>query len=174
VAKNFSLILILLLILFAINGCLLNPFAPRLSQEGLNNEGNFDTRNLNGIFNALEFAYAVKDTGIYGQLLGENFSFIYRDYESGVDVIWARDTEMFTTSGLFRNTEILDLRWNSIVFQTTDSLNLSAQVVRSFRLRLAFSASDVIEVTGNANLSFTRRDSSESWKVLRWRDESNF
>jgi hypothetical protein len=152
----------------------LNPFAPRLSQEGLNNEGNFDTRNLNGIFNALEFAYAVKDTGIYGQLLGENFSFIYRDYESGVDVIWARDTEMFTTSGLFRNTEILDLRWNSIVFQTTDSLNLSAQVVRSFRLRLAFSASDVIEVTGNANLSFTRRDSSESWKVLRWRDESNF
>ena len=173
-AKNFSLILILLLILFAINGCLLNPFAPRLSQEGLNNEGNFDTRNLNGIFNALEFAYAVKDTGIYGQLLGENFSFIYRDYESGVDVIWARDTEMFTTSGLFRNTEILDLRWNSIVFQTTDSLNLSAQVVRSFRLRLAFSASDVIEVTGNANLSFTRRDSSESWKVLRWRDESNF
>jgi hypothetical protein len=139
-------------------GCTINPFAPRLE---------LSERSIN-----FEFAYLTRDTALYGQLLSERFTFVYRDFDNGVDVIWPRDVELVTTSGLFRSAEILDLRWNTVVFQDGDARQV--QVVRSFRLRVGFRINEVLEITGNANFTLVRDDTGSVWRLSRWRDESNF
>ncbi|MCS7013503.1 MAG: hypothetical protein NZM05_07725 [Chloroherpetonaceae bacterium] len=153
-------------------GCTLNPFAPRLDTENRSGIGLGDQRTLDGFFRNFEFAYLTKDTALYSQLLDERFTFVYRDFDNGIDVVWPREVELVTTLGLFRSTEILDLRWNTIVFQEGSAVQ--TQVVRSFRLRVGFRASEVFEITGNANFTLVRRDTAAVWKLSRWRDESNF
>ncbi len=153
-------------------GCTINPFAPRLELSERSGVGLGDQRTIDGFFRNFEFAYLTRDTALYGQLLSERFTFVYRDFDNGVDVIWPRDVELVTTSGLFRSAEILDLRWNTVVFQDGDARQV--QVVRSFRLRVGFRINEVFEITGNANFTLVRDDTGSVWRLSRWRDESNF
>ncbi len=152
--------------------CTINPFAPRLEQSERSGMGLGDQKTVDGFFRNFEFAYLTRDTALYSQLLSERFTFVYRDFDNGVDVIWPRDVELVTTLGLFRSAEILDLRWNTVVFQDGDARQV--QVVRSFRLRVGFRINEVFEITGNANFTLVRDDTSRVWKLSRWRDESNF
>ncbi len=152
--------------------CTINPFAPRLEQSERSGMGLGDQKTVDGFFRNFEFAYLTRDTALYSQLLSERFTFVYRDFDNGVDVIWPRDVELITTLGLFRSAEILDLRWNTVVFQDGDARQV--QVVRSFRLRVGFRINEVFEITGNANFTLVRDDTSRVWKLSRWRDESNF
>jgi hypothetical protein len=152
--------------------CTINPFAPRLEQSERSGMGLGDQKTVDGFFRNFEFAYLTRDTALYSQLLSERFTFVYRDFDNGVDVIWPRDVELVTTLGLFRSAEILDLRWNTVVFQ--DGSAVQVQVVRSFRLRVGFRINEVVEITGNANFTLVRDDTGSVWKLSRWRDESNF
>ncbi len=153
-------------------GCSINPFAPRLDTSDRSNVGLGDQKTIDGFFRTFEYAYITKDTALYSQLLADRFTFLYRDFDNGVDVAWQRDIELVTTLGLFRNTEVIDLRWNSAIFQDGDSLQ--TQIIRSFRLRIGFRATDLVEITGNANMTLVRAATSDVWKLSRWRDESNF
>jgi hypothetical protein len=152
--------------------CTINPFAPRLERSERSGIGLGDQKTVDGFFRNFEFAYLTRDTALYSQLLSERFTFVYRDFDNGVDVIWPRDVELVTTLGLFRSAEILDLRWNTVVFQ--DGSAVQVQVVRSFRLRVGFRINEVVEITGNANFTLVRDDTGSVWKLSRWRDESNF
>lgn len=147
-----------------------NPFSPKLD-ENLGTDGSLisDQKNVEGIFQNLQYAYTFKDTSIYGGLLAGDFSFSYRDYNLGVDVSWGRDDEMQATYGLFENTQRLDLVWNNIVSVTQDSTN----IVRSFNLTITFNPTDIIFVDGRINLSL-RKNSDNRWMITRWVDESNF
>lgn len=152
-----------------------NPFAPGLDDSP---DDSFsiigDATTIEGVFQNMRYAYTFRDTSIYGQLLNGDFNFVYRDYDRGVDVSWGRDEEMRTTHGLFRNVQRLDLVWNNIISLSTDSLNVRANVTRNFNLTVTFNPSDVIRVDGYANLALMRLKSQDSWRVIRWRDESNF
>jgi len=112
-----------------------------------------------------------KDTTIYGQLLAENFVFIYFDYDLELDVSWDRVTDMKTTYGLFTNTQDLKLVWNNIVFQDGDSLNLD--VKRSFNLSIIFNPNDVINFYGFVDMTLSRASSDDKWRLKRWRDLTN-
>ncbi|MBC8042226.1 MAG: hypothetical protein IAF08_02160 [Rhizobacter sp.] len=159
----------------ALCSCRTNPFAPRLGEGSGSNAVQGDPRTLDGLFKSFEYAYATKDTLIYGRLIAAGFTFFYPDYANGgLPVAWARDTEMLATLGVFRNAETLDLRWNSIIFQEVSESDLQAKVIRSFRLRIGFGAGDVSEITGNANLTLTRTAATDAWQITEWRDESNF
>ncbi len=152
-----------------------NPFAPELDvnlEPGDSVLG--DPRTIEGVFENIRYAYAFRDTSIYGQLLHPGFTFIYRDYDRGVDVTWGRDDEMRVTNGLFRNVQRLDLVWNNVIAVTSDSLNLNSVVLRNFNLTVTFNPSDIIRVDGYANLALVRQQSGKPWEVARWRDESNF
>jgi hypothetical protein len=152
----------------AINSC--NPFAPRIDENlGKNNSIISDQKNVDGIFQNLQYAYSFKDTLIYSQVLDKNFSFSYRDYDLGVDVSWGRDDEMRVTNGLFQNSQRLDLVWNNIISITGDSTN----IVRSFNLTITFNPTDIIYIDGRVNLTLLK-DENKKWKILRWIDESNF
>ncbi len=166
---------ILIIIFFVASltaGCA-NPFAPELdTSTEVSNSILGDQRTLEGVFRNFQYAYTFKDSTIYGQLLDQNFAFVYRDYDNGIDISWGRDEDMRTTYGLFMNAQNLDLIWNNTVSFSGDSLNIN--VTRSFSMTVTFNPSDIIRVNGYANFNVTRLTQQSIWKIARWRDESNF
>ncbi|MFH1196534.1 MAG: hypothetical protein V1720_12595 [bacterium] len=147
-----------------------NPFAPQLD-ENLGNEGSLisDQKDISGVFQNLQYAYSFKDTTIYGKIISDDFTFIYRDYDLAVDISWGREEEMKVTHGLFENTQRLDLIWNNIISITDDSTN----IIRSFNLTVTFNPTDIILVDGKVNLNLIK-DTENRWRIRRWNDESNF
>ncbi len=129
-----------------------------------------DQKTVEGLFQNFKYAYTFKDTAVYGNLLNEDFVFIYRDYESGFDVSWDRPTEMRTTNGLFQSAQKLEIVWNNIVFQGGDSL--VQNVKRSFNLTITFNPSDITRINGFVDMNIVRSSTENVWKIQRWRDES--
>ena len=150
----------------------INPFAPGLDDQpgrGICS----DLTTIAGIFCTFQNSYSFRDTTLYGSLMAPDFIFIYRDYDNGVDVTWGRDQEMRSSYGLFQNVQTLLLTWNNEITREGASENDST-VVRSFNLTVAFNPSNIERVDGYANLQFRRASNSDPWKIVRWRDESNF
>ena len=117
-------------------------------------------------------AYTFKDTTLYGSLLSPSFTFVYTDYDRGVDVSWGRTDEMRTTYGLFQSVQSVTLIWNNEIASSGNDTLYS--VIRGFNLTVAFSPNDILRVDGYANLTFERATPSDPWKILLWRDQSNF
>ncbi|MDW8074339.1 MAG: hypothetical protein RMK00_01000 [Bacteroidota bacterium] len=152
-------------------GCL-NPFAPRYMDEPATIAGLSDQRTPEGVFQNFRIAYQTKDTLTYGKLLAPTFTFLYRNYDRGVDLSWGRDEEMIATNGLFQAAQNLDLVWNDVILSAGDSLTYD--IARGFVLTITFSPSDVIRVQGRVNLRLTRSRSTDPWQIAVWRDESNY
>ena len=160
------------MLIAAVSACT-NPFAPAFDEDYDDNRPPIsDLTTIEGVFQNFQYAYTFKDTLIYGELIGSDFIFTYRDYEQGFDVSWARDDEMRSTYGLFENSQRLDLIWNNIVLSTIDSLD--ANIVRSFNLNITFNPTDVVRVDGRVNLSLEQDPETKKWRITRWLDESNF
>lgn len=164
------LIAAILLIIIALS-CT-NPFAPGLETNKQGNALLGDQTTVDGVFQNFRYAYIFKDTVTYGKLLHDDFTFIYRNYDKGVDLSWGRDEDMRTTARMFNGTQNLDLIWNEISFSVGDSLLLD--VSRGFTLTITFSPTDIVNIFGRANFRLKRDKPTEIWKILQWRDESNY
>ena len=152
-----------------------NPFAPGL--DNITDDTSkllSDQKTTDGIFQNLQYAYTLRDTSIYGQLLDGNFTFVYHDHDMGVDVTWGREEEMRATAGLFQNAQRLDILWNDVVSSSIDSTNTKAMIKRGFNLTVTFNPSDIIYVDGYANLTLQRASADDPWLIIRWNDESNY
>jgi len=159
-------------LLALLTGCS-NPFAPKLDENLGNGIGTVgDQRTVEGVFQTIQYAYAARDTLIYGRLLDSAFQFRYYNAERGADVVFTRDEEMRTTYNLFRGVALLDLQWNAIVAQEGDSLDVT--VTRPYNLRIALTPDDVIRVDGRATLHLLRISTAEPWRIRTWRDDSSF
>lgn len=154
-----------------LGGCF-NPFAPALGTDPAGSTILGDQRTIEGVFQNFRFAYVFKDTLTYGKLLDRTFAFTYRDFDKGIDVTWGRDQDMIATSGLFNAAQQLDLVWNDVVASSGDSLAQS--ISRGFNLTITFNANDIVRAQGRVNLSLLRPDTQSPWKIIQWRDESNF
>jgi hypothetical protein len=158
------------LIVAAGSGCV-NPFAPRLGdarEAGVCT----DLRTVDNVFCVFRNAYSFKDTTLYGAVIDPSFTFVYTDYDRSVDVAWGRDDEMRTTYGLFQSAQSLSLTWNDLLSSEGDDTTWRA--VRGFNLTVTFNPSDVTRVDGYANLTLGRAAKDADWKIVRWRDESNY
>lgn len=152
-------------------GSCLNPFAPKLD-TGPATQVCSDLTQIDNVLCTFRNAYAFKDTTLYSSILASDFTFVYRDYDRGVDVTWGREDEMRTTYALFQSVQSLTLIWNNEISSSgSDTLRT---VIRGFNLTVTFNPSEVSRVDGYANLTFTRTDAGAPWRILRWRDESNF
>lgn len=161
----------LLLLLFRLSSC--NPFAPAIDTESSSGTSLIsDQKTVEGVFQNLRYAYTFKDTTIYGELLSQDFAFTYRDYDKLRDVSWGRDDEMLTTSRLFDNAMNLNLIWNNTVGFSGDTIRTI--ITRSFNLTVTFNPSDVIRVDGRVSLDMRRRSGEMPWKIVQWKDESNY
>ena len=97
---------------------------------------------------------------------------MYCNYDQGVDVTWGRDEDMLATQGLFSAAQQLDLVWNDVIQADGDSV--LQNISRGFNLTITFNPSDVLRAQGRVNLRVSRTSTSEPWKIVRWRDESNY
>jgi hypothetical protein len=158
-----------LLVLLCAGGCI-NPFAPRLDTSPLDEA--LDPRTVPGVFRKFQKAYSNRDTTSYGELLDSRFTFVYRDYEQQIDVSWGRDEELRATYGMFQSAQRIDLIWNDIVSTTEDSTQLN--VIRSFTLTVMLNPTDILTAAGIANVTLERKHSTDPWKMIAWRDESNY
>ena len=148
-----------------------NPFAPKLSDKPINAGMYGDQRTIEGVFQNFKTSYLYKDTIAYGRLLSPDFVFIYRNYDKGVDASWGRDQDMISTAGLFNASQALELVWNDIIVSSGDSSLMD--ISRGFNLTITFNPSDIIRLQGRVNVRI-RRDSTDIWRIIRWRDESNY
>jgi hypothetical protein len=149
-----------------------NPFAPRY-QESSSNSGLLNSQQtIDGVFDNFRYAYIFRDTLVYGNLLDPDFTFVFTDYDKGVDESWGRDQEMLTTYRMFQATQSMDLVWNDILINVGDTL--IRDVSRSFVLTIVFNPSDIVRVNGIANFRLKWDTENNRWRILTWRDESNY
>ncbi len=164
----FSFVALLILLN---QGCV-NPFAPALASGDDNEDIIGDQKTVEGLFQNFRYSYMFKDTLVYGALLADDFRFIFRDFDKGIDESWGRDEDMRTTSRLFLATQNLDLNWNDVINSVGDTL--VQDISRGFNLTVVFNPTDVVTVFGRVNLRITRSSTNNEWKISQWRDESNF
>lgn len=146
-----------------------NIFSPSLDESGSTNIIS-DQMTVDGVYTNFKYAYTFKDTSVYSGLLSDDFLFTYKDYETGFDVSWDKQTEMRTTSRLFQNSQKTDIIWNNITVYMGDSLNVN--VKRGFNLTVTFNPSNVVRLFGFADMNLSRPDVNSPWRIKKWRDES--
>jgi hypothetical protein len=155
--------------LFVLGGC--NPFAPTVD-DSLPENPFGDTKTIDGFFQAFRFSYQFKDTLIYGKLIGQDFTFSYRNFDKGLDFEWGRSEEMRTTGSLFETAQTLDLLWGNIL--DSSGTDIIYDITRAFSLNVTLNPGDILHVDGRAIFHLERPTKDDPWLALRWRDESNF
>jgi len=146
-----------------------NIFAPKID----NSTGQSilsDQTTIDGVYQNFKYAYTFKDTSVYSNLFTDDFIFTYRDYALGYDVSWDKPTEIKTTSGLFQNSQKLEIIWNNIILQTGDSVRQTLK--RSFNLTITFNPSNVVRLSGFADMSLLKNTADSKWRIYKWKDES--
>ena len=174
IIRKYIKVIILLsaLLVIIISSSCTNPFAPKLAASSYNNTILGDQTTINGVFDNFRYAYLFKDTVVYGHLLDDNFTFIFRDYDKGFDQTYSREDDMLSTYGLFKAAQNLDLIWNEVIISVGDSL--VNDISRGFNLSIVFNPTDIVKIQGRVNLRLIRTKPTDEWKILTWRDESNY
>ncbi len=149
-----------------------NPFAPKVLEGDILGDLLGDPTTIEGFYLRFQNAYQLRDTTLYGPLIHPNFRFTYRDPEQNVDITWGRSQEMNSTSRLFQQSTTIQLQWNNIITQFSNSENTQSQIIRRFNLVVVLEGSEVFRTDGSTNFILTRPDSTASWQILSWRDES--
>jgi hypothetical protein len=150
----------------------INPFAPKEIDSLSVDAALGDQTTIDGVFQNFRYSYNFKDTVVYGKLLAEDFTFIFRNYERGVDVSWGREEDMISTYRFFNASQSLDLIWNDVIVSAGDSI--SRELSRGFTLTIVFNPADIVRVQGRANFQLFRDAADQPWLITTWRDESNY
>ncbi len=149
-----------------------NPFAPKLG-EGDPDDGFLgDQTTIGGFFQVFRSAYELRDISIYEPLVDSAFVFVFRDFDAQIDRQWGFTQELETTRRMFQNADWIQLQWNQIIAQDVTEENRRSRIIRSFNLAISIEGSDVLRGDGNVNFTLVRPDSTATWRLVRWRDES--
>ncbi|MBO6573789.1 MAG: hypothetical protein JJ896_00105 [Rhodothermales bacterium] len=162
----------LLPLLLVLAGC--NPFAPALEEGSAFGDLLGDPTTVDGFFTNFQNAYELRDLSLYEPLLDSSFVFVWRDFDAQVDREWGFVEDLETTRRLFANASLIRLQWNQILSRDVFDPGRQERIVRSFNLTITLEQGDVFRGDGNVNFLLGRADSTANWKLLRWRDESEF
>ena len=160
------------LLVALVAGC--NPFAPALDEGSPFGDLLGDPTTVEGYFTNFRNAYELRDLSLYEPLLDSQFVFIWRDFDAQVEREWGFAQDLETTRRLFANANLVRLQWNQVLSSDEIVRNLQMRVIRSFNLTITLETGDVFRGDGNVNFLLARRDSTDAWRLLRWRDESEF
>lgn len=158
--------------LVVVAGC--NPFAPALEEGDPFGDFLGDPTTIEGFFTNFRNAYELRDISLYEPLLDSSFVFSYYDFDEQVEREWGFAQDLESTRRLFDNSNLIRLQWNQIISRDEFERGLSERVVRSFNLTISLESGEVFRGDGNVNFSMLRPDTTASWKLVRWRDESEF
>lgn len=149
-----------------------NPFAPHLEEGYPYAHLLGDPTTIDGYFVAFRSAYELRDISLYEPLIDSAFVFLYTDFDVGIEREWGFIQELESTRRLFQNAVGVQLQWNQVITQNELEPYTRIRVVRSFNLTIALEGSDAFRGDGNVNFLLVRRDSTDAWRLQRWRDES--
>lgn len=113
-------------------------------------------------------AYELRDSLRYAELLDESFQFTYYNAELGRDDGWFRETDMLSTSRLFRAFQNISLIWSGLdpaieEISTPDSLI-------DFRVHYQLILEDLAPLLGFARFTVIKPE-GERFRILLWQDE---
>lgn len=165
-----TLIIVVITSILSLQTCV-NPFAPKIVDIETENILS-DQKTIEGVFENFRYAYMFKDTVVYGKLLADDFVFVFRNYDKGVDVSWGRSEDMISTHRLFNATQNIELLWNNVLTPSGDSILV--EVSRGFTLTIIFNPADIVKIQGRAIFRLKRNDTNSPWLITLWRDESNY
>ena len=151
-------------------GC--NPFAPSIGEGDAFGDLLGDARTIEGFFTNFRFAYELRDLSLYEPLFDSAFVFVYIDFDTGIEREWGFSQELESTRRLFENAALVQLQWNQIISQQAIEDNTRTAVIRSFNLIIGLEGGDVFRGDGNVNFLLVRQDTTQAWRLRRWRDES--
>jgi hypothetical protein len=169
--RNVVIWLIIVVEITNISGCI-NPFAPKLVESGKTESVLTDQKTIEGVFQNFKYSYNFKDTIVYSKLLAEDFVFVYRNYDVGVDRSWGKSEDVKTTYGLFQAASYIDLIWNDTYLVIGDSTEKNIQ--RGFSLTIVFSTNDVVRLQGKGNFKLKLNPIDSVWQITYWRDDTYF
>ncbi|MDQ7040214.1 MAG: hypothetical protein Q9M35_04680 [Rhodothermus sp.] len=158
------------LLLSGLIGC--NPFAPALEEGDPFAVLIGDPRTIEGFFQNFKTAYELRDISLYEPLLDSAFVFVFYDYEAQVERQWGFSQELEATRRLFLAASAIQLQWNQVLMQEVFDGGRQARVVRSFNLLVTLEQGSLFRSSGNVNFLLVRLDTLSSWRLRRWRDES--
>ncbi len=156
----------------AVSGC--NPFAPDLEEGDPFGDILGDPTTVPGFFTNFRNAYELRDISLYEPLLDSAFVFSYRDYDASVDREWGFAQDLESTRRLFDQADVVRLQWNQVLSQDTLDAGAQVRVVRSFNLSISLRTGEAFAGGGNVNFLLVRSAGEAAWRLLRWRDESEF
>ncbi len=166
---KYYTIIALAFILFACT----NPFAPGIRERDNLSDILGDQTTIDGVFNNFKYAYVFKDTLVYGKLLANDFTFVYKNPESpDLNKSWGRSEDMISTNNLFKGTQNLNLIWDDVLVAVGDTT--SQDISRGFTLSVTFSEQDKVYLYGKVIFRLERSDENEVWKIKKWIDESYY
>lgn len=160
-----------LLLLLLLTACF-NPFAPQLEQNSGTGLRLTEQRSPEEVLENFIYAYTLKDSLVYDNLLDSSFVFVYFDPNlgsSGLFASWNRDVELKTTGRLFRNFETLNLVWDTTIYEFKEAE--TAELGKTLHLHL-FGSRGEYNLTGNAIFNLRRSPYDQKWRITRWKDES--
>jgi len=146
-----------------------NPFAPNLGDISSNLDI-FLTAQLTPeeVLSNFQFAYTLKDSLLYRDVLDDDFIFVYRDLDNDVFVSWGKEEDVTATVGLFNSFTVINLVWNSTNFVSYSLDSTTAEISKGFILSLG----PEIRISGEALFNFKKNIESNIWKITRWVDKS--
>lgn len=149
-----------------------NPFAPTEGDlDGAISLTLTEQRSPDEVLQNFRYAYVYRDSLVYSELLDTSFTFVYYDPEiggSGGNNFWGRDTELRTTGRMFRTFDNFTLVWNATIASDTSQSGIIS-LTKTFDLSIDSDKA----FTGNAIFDFIS-DSTGTWRIKRWEDESFF
>ena len=152
-----------------------NPFAPALDEVKVDRVALLgDRRTVKGFFEWFRNSYELRDTSLYGQVLGRDFIFSFTDFSNGNQERWDRDQEMRIATNMFRQIRSANLIWTWYVSADTASTDTLARVERYFNLTVVLDESNAFTGTGTARLELTRPDTTQPWRIRSWVDIRDF
>jgi hypothetical protein len=168
--RRFLVIALLIAGCSWISAC--NPFAPALEEGNPFGDLLGDPTSIEGFFTNFRNAYELRDLSLYEPLLDSSFTFVYTDFDAQIDREWGFTQDLEGTRRLFQNSSAIRLQWNQIITQDILEPLLRERIIRSFNLTVTLEQGDVFRTDGNVNFLLAREDSVSSWRLQRWRDES--
>jgi len=164
-------ILLSVFILCIFTSCI-NPFAPTAVDGDIDVPILGDQTTVEGFFQNFLYAYNLKDTVVYGNLLAADFIFVYMNYDKNIELSLSRPEDMLTTHRLFNAAQNLDFIWNEMIRNEGDELKRT--ITRSFNMTITFSQMDIVRPNGRVHFILKRDNEDADWKLHTWRDESNY
>ncbi len=113
-------------------------------------------------------AYELRDSLRYAELLDESFQFIYYDADLGRNDGWFRETDLLSTSRLFRAYQNISLIWSGLdsTLEATSTSNTPIDFGVHYQLVLE----DLTPLLGFARFTVIKPE-GERFRILLWQDE---